>query len=247
MKNLITFLLLVLFISSCGSSPKNKLDSARETVFNYLDRTFPEEQKRRFRIADPELTNQEYSSIKQYAQAQLQTDDSLLSVFQKNGLGDMDILPKALADCYEDHLQDSLYNLENHYKELMERWIPVRECKKYLHETAVNYFQNYTKGDTITLIAPYYSTSSGYDIDIIEDFCGEKWEFDTREDELYHGVLLNKKISNNGKNYIFMLKVIHMNDNQNRRSGNTIKLGDEIEFKVNSPMKIKPYKGLGII
>ena len=44
-----------------------------------------------------------------------------------------------------------------------------------------------------------------------------------------------------------MLKVIHMNDNQNRRSGNTIKLGDEIEFKVNSPMKIKPYKGLGII
>ena len=247
MKNLLPFLFLILVSSSCGSGPKTELDSAKETVFNNLDQTFPKEQKRRFKVADPELTSQEYESIRQYAKAQLLTDDSLLDVFKKNGLGDLDILPKALSDCYEDYLQDSLYDLQNHYKELMERWIPVRECNKYLNETAVHYFQDYNVGDTVTLIAPYYSTSSGYDIDIIEDFCGDKWEFDTTVDELYHGVLLNKNISNNARNYKFMLKIIHMNDNQNRRSGNTIKLGDEIEFKVNSPMKIKPYKGLGII
>ena len=247
MKNSIFLFFLAFLMFSCDSGPKTELDSAKIEVFNYLDKTFPEEQKNRFKIADPELTSQEYASIKQYAKALLLTEDSLLKVFKLSGIGDMDILPKALADCYEDHLQDSSYNLISHYGGLMKRWIPVRDCKIQLNELAIGYFKDYQALDTITLIAPYYSTSSGYDIDVVEDFCGNKWKFDTTVDELYHGVLLNKSVTNNGKNYKIMMKIIHMNDNPNRRSGNTIKLGDEIEFKVNSPIRVLPYKGLGII
>ena len=60
MKNLLPFLFLILVSSSCGSAPKTELDYAKETVFNNLDNTFPEEQKRRFKVADPELTSQEW-------------------------------------------------------------------------------------------------------------------------------------------------------------------------------------------
>lgn len=51
MKNLLPFLFLILISSSCGSGPKTELDLAKEAVFNNLDNTFQEEQKRRFKVA----------------------------------------------------------------------------------------------------------------------------------------------------------------------------------------------------
>ncbi len=232
---------------SCSSPSNNDLELAKNEVFDYLHESIPPEQVQRFRIADPELTGQEYAALKQYAKAKLILDKELLAKFEELGIGDMDILPKALADCFEDEIQDSSYNLKQHYQELMDRWIPIRDCRAQLKTTAQQYFKDYNQGDTITLIAPYYSTKNGYDIDIVEDFCGDKWKFDTMVDELYHGVLLNKRVTNSGKDYKFKVKVIYMNENPNRRSGNTIKLGDEIDFKVNSPMRVSDWKGIEVL
>jgi len=231
----------LLFLSCDSEQILDPVRSAELQIYNHLDQVIEPDQRERFVVNDLTLTGSDYSYIRQYAKAKLITTDSLYQIFKTNGLGDLDVLPRALANCYDQHIQDSSYLLIDEYKRLTEKWLPIKECKELMLETAKNYYNYYNEGDTVVLTAPYYNYSTGYDIDIVEGFCGEnRWTYNEQVDELYYGVV-NSKAIKGSKSLKINLHIIYMNENFNRKVGNTIKLGDDIDFELNSPLIVKPF------
>ncbi len=172
-------------------------------------------------------------------------DTTLRHTFHEMGIKHVDDMSDIILTCAYRKLHNQPFEVEILVKKCIEYWTPVRECEERAASYAINNFDRFKTGDSITIFL-YMENLAGHNGITIACPASEDWGFDYKKDIIVKG-FVNDKYHLYG-DPCFKVQILSISDEQARLFYKPVKVGDIIEFPLKNllvkqpPLRSKKYK-----
>jgi len=164
-------------------------------------------------------------------------DTTLRHTFHEMGITHVDDMSDIILTCAYRKLQNLPFDIETQVKRCKEYWTPVRECEARAAAYALNNFDRFNAGDSITIFL-YMENLAGHNGITITCPASEDWGFDYKKDIIVKG-FVNEKYHLYGDPF-FKVQILSISDDQARLFYKPVKTGDIVEFPLKNLLVKQP-------
>lgn len=164
-------------------------------------------------------------------------DTTLRHTFHEMGITHADDMSDIILTSVYRKLNNLPLDIELQVKRCKEYWTPVRECEERAATHAVNNYDRFNVGDSITIFL-YMENLAGPNGIVIACPYSEDWGFDYKKDIIVKG-FVNEKYHLYGDPY-FKVQILSLSNEQARLFYKPVRQGDVVEFPIKNLLVKQP-------
>ena len=164
-------------------------------------------------------------------------DTTLRHTFHEMGIKHVDDMSDIILTCAYRKLNNLPFEIETQVKRCISYWTPVRECEERVAMYAINNYDRFNVGDSITIFL-YMENLAGHNGITIPCPASEDWGFDYKKDIIVKG-FVNEKYHLYGDPF-FKVQILSISDAEARLFYKPVKIGDIVEFPIKNLLVKQP-------
>lgn len=223
------FFFLFLFNSIVAGKKPVSIDEA----ILYFEKKWSEKQKEEFRklpeetaVKESDLTHGIFIRSKWLSNNK---DASLLNEFLQLGIDKLHDMSNIILTSLHRKLNNLPIDLEGQVKYFIDYWKPIKACEAAADKLAESNFKKFNIGDSISIfldVDAKFNTRNA----IVHECPNTEWEFDSVNDLLIKGIVLDKYANASKQNVSLKVKVVSLSSTNTTVFFKHIKPLDEVEF-----------------
>lgn len=155
-------------------------------------------------------------------------DTTLRYLFNTMGITHADDISDIILTCLHRKLNNEPFDIEGQVKKCKDYWTPVRECEAKVKEVALDNYDKFDAGDSITIFL-FVEKLVGRNGVLIE--CPDnEWSFDYKKDLIVKGIVTEKYLLYGDPQ--FKVNITYMNFADTRILNKRAAPGDDFEFPI---------------
>jgi hypothetical protein len=236
-KSLIIPILLFLAFPVFSSKKPKTIDEA----VHYFEKKWKKKDKEAYKKLPEDVALEEMESIAgifiRNEWIRFPKDTTLRHTFHEMGITHADDMSDIILTSVYRKLNDLPLDIEAQVKRCKEYWTPIRECEERAAIYALNNYDKFKAGDSITIFL-YMENLAGPNGITIACPYSEDWGFDYKKDIIVKG-FVNEKYHLYGDPY-FKVEILSLSNEQARLFYKPVKPGDIVEFPLKNLLVKQP-------
>ena len=165
-----------------------------------------------------------------------QGENELVKFFHSNNIFHPDDISSIIITSFHRKLNNKEIDFESQVQYYLDYWKPINDCEERRKERALEIYEKYNTGDTLTILMPVNDNNNA----VLYGCPKDDWDFNPENDLRIIGVIDKKYNIGNEENVFFDIKLIELNRNDIKILMEVVDIDSIVKFHLKE-MTIEKY------